>query len=354
MTNYSFHSLSDADFEDLAADLLGAELKVSFQRFTRGRDGGIDGLAGSRIAGSDVIQCKHFWKSGYNKLYSRIEKSELPKITHIQPERYILATSLGLTPQNKESLLNLLSPYCRGIDDIYGCQDLNRLLGEHPSVERRHYKLWLTSTAVLQSILRQGSLVWNAMTEDAIKDSLSRYVQSAAYDRAMQTLQRFGFCVLAGIPGVGKTTLARILVTRLMEDGHELIAVRSDVQQALDSLDVTKRQVVYYDDFLGSTSLGGRLEKNEDVGLIQLLKLSRKTSCLKIVLATREYILEDAKRLHEPLARYDLDIAKCTVRIADYTKRLRARMLYNHLYFSPVTRDQIEISPVAQFCQENH
>ncbi|HEV3443242.1 MAG TPA: hypothetical protein VG099_01310 [Gemmataceae bacterium] len=338
MPDYTFHTLSDADFEDLACDLLGVSLKISFQSFAQGRDSGVDLLHGTRVSGSTVVQCKHYCRSKFTNLKSKIITEEVPKLAKLRPRRFILATSLGLTPQNKEELLKLLAPYCNGIHDIYGRDDINALLRQHPAVETAHHKLWLTSVPVLQRVLRHGAAVWNAMTKEDIERKMSLYVQTEAYGAALDILGEHNYCILSGIPGIGKTTLAQVLVTLMMDEGYELIAVRDDVQEAFEALDLRKKQVVYYDDFLGQSSISERLGKNEDRGIVRLLTESRRAKHLKVVFTTREYILEDAKRVYEPLNRGDLDVAKCVVKVEDYTRGLRARILYNHIYFSGLPR----------------
>src|SRR5262245_54648298 len=154
MPEYTFHSLSDADFEDLACDLLGASLKIQFQSFAKGRDSGVDLLHGTRVCGNTVVQCKHYCRSKFANLKSKIITEEVPRLARLRPSRFILATSLGLTPQNKEDLLGILAPYSKGVDDIYGQDDFNLLLRRHPAVEEAHYKLWLTSLRVIQRVLR--------------------------------------------------------------------------------------------------------------------------------------------------------------------------------------------------------
>jgi hypothetical protein len=339
MSEYTFHSLSAADFEDLACDLLGAALKITFQSFSKGRDSGVDLLHGARVKGNTVAQCKHYSRSKFADLKHKIANEEVSKIKKLKPSRYILATSLGLTPQNKEELLGILAPFCKGVNDIYGQDDINALLREYPAVEKAHYKLWLTSIPVLQRVLRNGAVVWEAMTKEDITRKMSVYVQTKAYGAALKILAEHNYCVLSGIPGIGKTTLAQVLVTRLMDDGYELVAVRDDIQEAFDALDVSKPQVIYYDDFLGQSSIGERLGKNEDRGIVRLLAQSHRSKNLKVILTTREYILEDAKRVYEPLNSGEIDVAKCVVKVEDYTRGHRARILYNHVYFSALPHE---------------
>ena len=350
MPAHTFHALSDADFEELACDLLGAALRTHFQIFTPGRDSGIDLLQGTRIAKATIVQCKHYWRSGYAKLKSVIQKTELPKIKKLNPKRYILATSVGLTPKNKQELQLILAPYCKGINDIYGLDDINRLLREHPAIEEAHYKIWLTSSAVLQRVLRHGSAVWNSIEKSEILRKMSLYVQSPAYTDVLDILSKHNYCIVSGIPGIGKTTLAQIIVTRLLEDNFELLAVREDIKEAFELLDLNRRQIVYYDDFLGRSSIGDRLGKNEDQGILRLLSEAKRSKNTKVLFTTREYILADACRMYERLSGPELEIAKCIIKLEQYTRGNLARILYNHIYYSDLPRTHVR----ALLCDQSY
>jgi len=54
----------------------------------------------------------------------------------------------------------------------------------------------------------------------------------------------------------------------------------------------------------------------------------------RFILTTREYILNSAKLLYETFAQPSIDFMLCIVNLEDYTRPIRARILYNHLYFS--------------------
>src|SRR5688572_2460630 len=101
MPNYTFESLSDADFEELVHDLLEAELSLSLESFTRGKDDGIDLRHCAANEAKLIVQCKHFAKSGLKTLLRHLRTEELSKIKILAPNRYLLCTSIGLTPRNK-------------------------------------------------------------------------------------------------------------------------------------------------------------------------------------------------------------------------------------------------------------
>jgi hypothetical protein len=214
-------------------------------------------------------------------------------------------------------------------------------LRDNPEIETAHHKLWLTSSAVLRRILKNGTAVWNEMEEDEIAHKLALYVQTATFDDAMVILSKFRYCIISGIPGIGKTTLAQILVTRFVDEGYELVAAREDVKEALDQLESNKRQVIYFDDFLGRSNLGERLSKKEDEGILRLFKMASHAKNKRVILTTREYILTEARQKYERLSGPELELAKCILELASYTRGNRACILYNHLYFSEVPKSCI-------------
>jgi hypothetical protein len=147
MPRYNFSALSSQDFEELTRDLLQAEWNTSLEAFKTGRDSGIDLRYSRANSGSTIIQCKHYSASGFGKLLSNLRDQELPKIKRLAPSRYVVVTSVGLTPANKDEIRDILRPFVRDASDVLGANDLEGLLSRHPNVERANFKLWLTSTS---------------------------------------------------------------------------------------------------------------------------------------------------------------------------------------------------------------
>jgi hypothetical protein len=61
----------------------------------------------------------------------------------------------------------------------------------------------------------------------------------------------------------------------------------------------------------------------------------------QLVITTRTHILQEAELRDEPLARADLHARECVVAVDEYTRVHRARILYNHLYFSELPREVV-------------
>ena len=128
---YDFTTLSPDDFEALVADLLSGEWGARLESFKPGKDDGID-LRNTRVSESGaIVQCKRYAPHKINELL-RSMATESKKLRKLRPPRYVLATSVDLSPRNKDDLLSCLSPWCKNTGDIYGPSELNGLLRDHP------------------------------------------------------------------------------------------------------------------------------------------------------------------------------------------------------------------------------
>lgn len=336
MTTHTFSRLSPADFEELVGDLLSASWKKRLERFTPGKDGGID-LRCLGLEGQDVIvQCKHTPGTTFQALLRALKKDELPKIKALAPSRYVLVLSQGVTPANKAKLFELLSPFVLSEDDIIGRQELNDLLKDFPKVETANFKLWFTSTAVMERVLHNAERCQTEFEVERVSNALPLFVQSNALPRAIEILDDTRVLVVSGAPGIGKTTLADMILFSHLDQGYEPVVILDSMEQARKLFDKTGKQIFYFDDFLGQTFLHDRpdlLDKNQDSALINFIDAVRRTKHSRFILTTREHILRKALDISEKLANSSLVESKCVLQLEDYSYAQKARILYNHLYF---------------------
>jgi DNA polymerase III delta prime subunit len=332
MPDYDFKSLSSVDFENLVRDVLQKELNITLESFKTGRDRGIDMRYCTAVQGSLIVQCKHYANTAYATLLSELKNKEKPKVRRLKPSRYILTTSIGLTPDNKDELAGLF-----GIptSDVYGKSDLNNLLGKFPEVERQHFKLWLTSLPVLERVIH--SAVFNQTEADLeqIQKKLKYYVQNRSFFEAVRILEEDHYCIIAGIPGIGKTTLAEVLLVNYIGQGFEGFSITDDISEAFDVYNKAKRQVFYFDDFLGQSRIGDKpAYRDEGRNLLRFIESVRGSNNTRFILTTREYILDQAKEEYERLSNSNFDVRRCVISLADYSPLERAKILFNHVYFS--------------------
>lgn len=358
MADYDFTDcLSALDFELLSKDLLEAELGIQLENFSEGRDKGVD-LRYAPVRGSGrrvfglarvgapqsppqlIVQCKRY--STFASLKSELKNKELAKVTKLNPARYILTTSVSLSPQQADELKAVLSPYIQSTGDIFGRERLNSILTKHQEIERRHIKLWVTSAGVLDAILNAGTHVVSREEVERTVAAAKLYVRNTSFDEALEILKQQRVCIISGLPGIGKTTLARMLLLYFYDRKFDVVKITGDISEVRAVTYHNKPRFFYYDDFLGQTAQADKLNKNEDQRLLDFMASVRDSKDSVFVLTTREYILNQARLHYEKLAREKFDHRICIIDLSKYSRRIRAQILYNHLYFSKLPRTHLE------------
>lgn len=334
---YDFHTLSPLDFEELIRDLLQAHWGQTLETFGAGSDGGIDAryLNGPN---KTIIQAKHYAGSGFNALLKAI-RNERPKALALKPTQYVIATSVSLSPDRKDKIRDTMPDIPVEPQDILGQEDLNNLLRLYPKVEKQHFKLWLSSTAVLERILHSEVYNRTAAELDIIKHMVPKFVQNRSIRDAEQKLSKTGALIIAGPPGVGKTTLARMLLWLHAEQDWKIHVVDS-LEDALKVADPSEKRLILLDDFLGQVRLSVDYVRKVDARLPPLLSRVAAHQNLRFILTTRDYILAQARGLSNRLAQGKIDAQEYVLNVGSYTRVVRARILYNHLYFSLLNSEQ--------------
>lgn len=335
--NHDFSKLSGLDFEELVHDLLEEEWGLKLEIFGSGKDGGIDLRALGSKDRAIVVQCKNYQRSGFSALRSTIKSTELPKIQKLTPARYVLVTSCDLTVGQKDELFKILRPHVRKKKDIIGGTELERRLEKNPEVVKRHYKLWMSSVSVLEKILHAAEHQQTQAQVDRITRKLPLFVQTDAYGKAMRSLDEHRVVIVSGAPGIGKSTIADMLLYGHIADGFAPAVIKTGLAEGRRLASSTKPTLFYFDDFLGQTFLGDRpdfLGRNEDADLVDFIEWVKSHKSHRFVLTTREHILSDALQRSERLRHSGVADERCLVTVTDFSRGQRARILYNHLYFS--------------------
>ncbi|HKT82223.1 MAG TPA: restriction endonuclease, partial [Solirubrobacterales bacterium] len=323
--------LSPVEFEHLISDLLQAETGSTYERFGVGPDGGIDlRFVDPDTGGVEVVQCKHYKGSSFPQLLTAA-RQEVPKLEamHPRPANYRFVTSQSLTPDRKDRLIEALCGWIEDPGRIWGAETIDDLLDRHDqTVERRHVKLWLSSSVQLERLLNAGTLSRSNELIERIEQGLPRYVQTSRFGDAKEALAKDGVCLIAGEPGIGKTTLAQMLLLDCARQGYEALYISEDISEAWDAIG-DRPQAIYYDDFLGRIGHTG-LRKNEDQRLVDLIERAhRDPQRTRLVLTTREYILRSAVQLYETFDRADVGHTRFVLGLENYSRYERGLVLYN-------------------------
>ncbi|MFG2119708.1 ATP-binding protein [Streptomyces sp. NPDC048710] len=329
-----FSVLSDVEFEELAGDLLGVEFDTTVERFAAGADGGTD-LRWNTLEGPHIAQCKHYRRSSFSQLAASA-REEAGKVKKLRPARYFFITTFDLSVSQKQRLYSLFSEWMTGPENVLGGKDIDALITRHREVERRHPKLWVSTGMQLFWNLHADIANRTEALRQRIERAMPKYIVNSGYETARHLIDEHNVCLISGPPGIGKTTLAQMLLAEYISSGYEPIEVSADINEAWSALSQDTRQIFLYDDFLGQITFSERLAKNEDKRLSDLIeRFSLGDSKKKLVLTTREYILRDAKLTYERLNDLDKRF-QYVLELADYSKSDRAHILYNHLWHSDI------------------
>lgn len=329
-------NLSDIDFEELCRDIARAETGLRFSAFGPGPDGGIDG----RHAKGDkktILQSKHYIGSSFSQLKLAVGR-ELKKLTSLNPDRYLLFTSQSLTPSRSDTLAAVLGDFLRDPGDLWGREDIEAALRNHPAIEKAHLKLWLSSAAVLERILRSGLQAYTQASEQQILDELNVYVRNESFDEASKKLEEQKVLVISGPPGVGKTTLAKMLSYHYLNEGWQFCAIRS-LDEGFAQIHDNSPTIFFFDDFLGRIQLDRQSLLQRESALAIFVRRVRASKNARFVLTTRAHIFEEARQISDYVDDQRFQLAKYLLDVGSYTRKIKAHILFNHLAASSLTRE---------------
>ncbi|HCV04741.1 restriction endonuclease [Pseudoalteromonas sp. APAL1] len=335
MHDYKFHTLSPRDFEYLSNDLVGAKLKVDVRSFATGRDKGIDGWLIDKNQ-LTVVQSKHWENTKNSVLISRLRNDELPKIKKLKPKRYILSVSNDLTVDQVKQLINDFKPYLKE-DDLLDRGKINKLISENPSIEANHYKLWFSSTNILNEMINSDLHNQTQFELEEIKKSIKTYVRTRNYYSSKNKLDQNNCIIITGAPGVGKTTLSRVLVHELIveeekrnKSNYEFIYIDciNDFNRAYKS---KLKQIFLFDDFLGRNYLS-EVRNSDDRKLKEIIDRIRKSANKKLILTSRVSILNQAKNISDDYDSSTFISNEELIDVSDLSRIEKAKILSSYFF----------------------
>lgn len=333
MTDYNFTTLNDKEFEDITLELISRERNKKYQRFKQGRDGGIDGIYFEDCNKEEIVQCKHFLNSGYSQLKSKLKKEEVDKVKKLNPKKYIFITSLSLTKANVDEIFNIFAPFIKSKKDIYYQEKLNDILKDNKDIEERYYKLWLSSTTILKRILNNAIENRSEFILEEIEEKAKYYVVTDNHNNAIKKLEDSHIIIIAGEAGIGKTTLAESLCLYYTKQGFKFYDIENSIKEADDRYDRDENQIFYFDDFLGATYLNA-IQNKSDSYIVKFINRIKRDKKKRFILTSRTNIFNQGILLSSKFKDENIESEEFIIKINSLNEFDKAKILYNHLYFS--------------------
>lgn len=328
---YDFSKINDEEYEELFKDILKSTTGENFRTFAKGRDGGIDVIstnAKNRIIG----QAKHYVKTPMTQLLKDLENKEKPKVTRLNPDRYIVAFSQEITSQAYEKILEIFSPFLKDGNDIYDLKRMKEILDNDEKLINKWYKLWLPSKEIIDKILKNSENAITSFYKEKIDKEVQLFIETKYYKEAIKTLEKENVIIIHGNPGTGKTTLANILVYQFLARDYKLkYIMNSELSNINNLINIDEKEIILIDDFLGSNIL--ELEAGKETALAILINLCRFKKNKKLILVTRTVLYNRAKNTYEKFNEVDNKICNLMIDTSRINILERAKILYNHLSF---------------------
>lgn len=341
MSNYNFSTLNDKEFEQISKDLLNAKFKLGLQDFKVGRDKGVD-LRFSTLQNNNsiVVQAKHYIGSAFAQLKHTLVNKEYAKVSALKPDRYIIVTSLPLSAKEKDELKEALSPFVKTSNDIIGQEDLNGFLAENKEIEKRFFKLWFSSINVFEAVINNAIEGRTKYLLEKIREKIPFYVVTKKLDDANKILQKEKLLLITGQPGIGKTTLAEIILFERAKNDYKIYKVENITEaENVISRNEDEKQIFYFDDFLGANYFEIVNAHKTETQLTTFVERVKNTPNKYLILTTRTVILNHAIEKYEKISQSKLASQQFEIKLTDYTKYEKALILYNHLYFKGVREE---------------
>ena len=338
MLNYA--NLNDVEFEYLCQDIMSKKLGIDLRRFAPGRDGGID-LVDSVTNKNIIVQVKHYSKTNASGLISSL-KNEVRKVEEHKPKHYYVCCSMELSAARIDEIYSLFVDYMTSDANILTLIEIDDFLTLPENIEilRKHYKLWISNSNILQEISNHNIFIDCEYLMSSIQSDERYFVQTSAYDSALKYLTQHKTLLITGDPGVGKTITSKMLILHFASEGYRVRyttdgADLSDLKKAI-SLDRDAKEVILLDDCFGQAYFNMKeTQGNELLSLIKHVYLSKNKI---LILNSRVTIYREARVRTLEIVK-SFENKEFNIQVIDMNALSgieKARIFYNHLYFNEV------------------
>lgn len=332
---YNYSNLSDIEFENLCKDVIARKLNKDVRTFAKGRDDGID-IACDLENKEVVVQVKHYIKSNVSVLMSSLKKEKV-KIEKIKPKECYIFYSNTLSPNKVSEIYKIFEKYMGSDKNIITSIELDDFLSEEKNKDilKKHYKLWLESINMLEIINNKCINMDSQVVLSDIKEEIKYYVETDLYKESLEYLKENNVLFITGLPGVGKTTLTKMIILNYVAQNYKLkftsnsmsiLELKNSITHNLD-----EKEIIVLDDCFGQTYFN--LEESRIRELLTIIKHVREQENKIIIFNSRLTIYQEAKAINSDLVDEVEEHIK-QINMEQTTIEDKEKIVHNHLYFN--------------------
>ncbi|MBT2283626.1 restriction endonuclease [Paenibacillus polymyxa] len=339
---FNYANLNDVEFEELCKDVMEKKLSTRLRLFSKGRDGGID-LTDNIYNHNIIIQVKHYIGSKFPNLRTSLKK-EIDNVHKWKPSQYYICCGMQLTEGNTREIYSMFSDFMLTDQNIITLKEIDEFLQkpENSDIVRKHYKLWLYASKILDEIYNQNIFIDCETLLSDIEEECNFFVQTKAYEHCIEHLDKSGLLMITGGPGVGKTITSKMIVLYYATQGYRVRYTTNgdinDIKKSLSS-EKTSKEIVLLDDCLGQHYFNMKqTQENELLSLIKFVKLSNNK---KLILNSRITIFNEAKERSIDFNNFfqQRKIRNFTINMDEISPLEKAKIFYNHLTHKSIPVD---------------
>lgn len=344
MLNYA--NLNDVEFEYLCQDVMSKKLGVNLRRFAPGKDGGID-LSESTFKPKIIVQVKHYTKTDVSGLIRSLA-NEVKKVEAQKPKQYFICCSKELSAKKISEIYTMFSDYMDSDENIITLNEIEDFLTDcaNTDVLRKHYKLWISSTNILQSLNNNDIFIDCESLLSSIHTDEKYFVQTSAYNHAQECLSKHKTLFITGDPGVGKTITSKMLILNYAAEGYRVryttdITDLSSLKRSLTE-DRNAKEIVLLDDCFGQAYF--EMKSSQGTELLSLIRFVNASKNKLLILNSRITIYQEAQiKTPDLVTSFERKEFKVQfINMSAISDLEKAKILYNHLYFSTNNDDYFQ------------
>ena len=341
---FDYRNLDDVEFEYLCKDIMERKLNIRLRGCRKAIDGGIC-LDNNNDENNIIVQVKYHINNKFSNLKSSLIK-EVDKIHQINPSQYYICCAQKLNTQNTTEVYELFKKYMKTKENVITIKGIDDFLQEerNKDIVRKHFKLWLYASNILSNINNQKRFIDCESLLANIETESKYYVQTNTYYKCIHLIDKLNILMIIGAPGVGKTTISKMLVLYYASLGYKVRyktngKVGNLKKEAFLDKNANDKEIILLDDCLGQHYFN--MNENQETEIISLINLVKRNNNKKLILNSRVTIMNEAKGRSIDFEEIILKNKEkiYMINMDNISIDEKARILYNHMYFKDLPRE---------------